>query len=141
MNQYLFSAGLQDGMSCVSSAVSLGDFVYISAQTGQGKELEEQVINTIQKITDVISEFGIEFRHVVKLTVYLSDISKRDEFLQIFSHYVEAPYPACSIVEVGRLENDAMIAMEGFAINTTRYEKAQRESSCCEDCSDCSGCN
>lgn len=141
MNPFLNSAGLQKNSNCISSAVSLGDFVYVSAQTGQGDTMDEQAFSAINNLLDVVSEFGIEMRHIVKFTVYLTDITKKDEFLNVYSKFIEAPYPACTIVEVSRLENDAMIAIEGFGMNTTRYEKAQRESSCSHDCSECSGCN
>lgn len=133
MNQFLYTAGLQEGKDCISSAVSLGDFVYISAQAGEGKGIEEQSITALKKMVNVLSDMTIEIRHVVKFTVYLTDMKNRDAFLSVYKTLVEAPFPAMTILEVQGLENNALVAVEGFAINTVRYEK-----SCCSDCSSCS---
>lgn len=135
MNQFLYTAGLQKDSDCISSAVSLGDFICIGCQYGEGDTLEEQCISVINKVKDVVENLGAELRHVIKYTLYLSDMDMKQSFLSIYKNYVEAPYPVMTIVEVKGLEGNAMVGLEAFAINTTRYEK----SNCNHDCSDCSG--
>lgn len=135
MNQFLYTAGLQEGKDCISSAVSLGDFIYFSAQVGHGKDIEEQSITALKRVMDVLSDLTVEIRHVVKFTVYLTDMKNRDAFLSIYKTLVEAPFPAMTILEVHGLEDNALVAIEGFAINTVRYEKV----TCSNDCSSCSG--
>ena len=44
MNIFLKSAGKQEGTSCVSNMVQLGDFFYLSGQTGLGESIQEQTI-------------------------------------------------------------------------------------------------
>lgn len=138
MNVFLNSTRVKDG--CISSAVSLGDFVYVSGQTGEGDTIEEQTIIVCNKLIDVLSDLDLELRHVVKLTVYLNDLANKEAFLNVYKNFVEAPYPAATIVQVDHLENDAMITVEALAINTLRYEKASRDSGCTHDCDSCSGC-
>lgn len=135
MNQFLYTAGLQEGKDCISSAVSLGDFVYVSAQVGKGDNMEEQTITALRQFMDVLSNMTLEIRHVVKFTVYLTNMKNRDAFLSVYKTLVEAPFPAMTILEVQGLEENALVAIEGFAINTLRYEKA----SCDQNCSSCSG--
>lgn len=94
MNQFLYSAGVQDGCDCISSAVSLGDFVYTSAQMGQGDSIEEQTITSMNKIIDALSNLGCELRHVIKFSVYVTDIQYKEEFLKTYKTYVEQPFPA-----------------------------------------------
>ena len=42
MNIFLKSAGKQEGTPCVSNMVQLGDFFYLSGQTGLGETIQEQ---------------------------------------------------------------------------------------------------
>ena len=52
MNIFLKSAGKQEGTSCVSNMVQLGDFFYLSGQTGLGESIQEQTITAINKVID-----------------------------------------------------------------------------------------
>ncbi len=133
MNQFLYTAGLQEGKDCISSAVSLGDFVYVSAQVGKGDNIGEQTISALRQFLDVLSNMTLEIRHVVKFTVFLTNMENRDAFLSVYKTLVEEPFPAMTILEVQGLEENALVAIEGFAINTLRYEKA----SCSQNCSSC----
>lgn len=139
MNIFLKSAGKQEGMPCVSNMVQLGDFFYVSGQHGQGETIQEQTITAINKLIDVISNFGLQLHHVVKFTVYLKDIQDKEAFLSTFKNFLDEPYPACTIVEVSHLENDAMVCIEGLGVNTLRHEEQMQHSSCSHDCSSCGG--
>ena len=139
MNIFLKSAGKQEGMSCVSNMVQLGDFFYVSGQHGQGETIQEQTITAINKLIDVLSNFGLQLHHVVKFTVYLKDIQDKEAFLSTFKNFLDEPYPACTIVEVSHLEKDAMVCIEGLGVNTLRHEEQMQHSSCSHDCSSCGG--
>ena len=39
--------------------VQLGDFFYLSGQTGLGERIQEQTITTINKVIDVLSNYGL----------------------------------------------------------------------------------
>lgn len=139
MNIFLKSAGKQEEMPCVSNMVQLGDFFYVSGQHGQGETIQEQTITAVNKLIDVISNFGLQLHHVVKFTVYLKDIQDKEAFLSTFKNFLDEPYPACTIVEVSHLENDAMVCIEGLGVNTLRHEEQMQHSSCSHDCSSCGG--
>ncbi len=138
MNVFMNAKQIKDG--CISEAVSLGDFVYVSAQTGQGSSIEEQAISACHQLFTILEDFGLSSRHIVKTTVFLKDIHNRDAFLSMYKTMFEAPYPACSIVAVSDLEKEAMVGIEAFAINTLRYEKEMKNACCSQDCDSCSGC-
>lgn len=139
MNIFMNSVGLQEGSTCISSGVSLGDFVYISAQTGEGDTIQEQVLTACNKVIEVLAHFGLEMRHVVKFTMYVKDLNQKEAILNIFKNFVEAPFPAMSIVQVQDIENHAMLSMEAFAVDTLRYEEANKQHSCGQGCNSCSG--
>lgn len=141
MNIFLNSGSLQEHEDCVSSIVQLGDFVYMSAQLGKGDTMIDQAVSVCNEIVEVLSEFELRFDHLVKFTVYLTDLNNKEAFLKVFRSYIEKPYPAVSFVEVQALEHGAMVAVEGLGVNTLRIERASRESSCSHGCSGCNdGC-
>lgn len=139
MNVFLNSGGLQDNEKCISKIVQLGDFVYMSAQLGEGQDIVEQTIVACNKVVDALNEFDLRFDHIVKYTVYLKDLDEKKNFLSVFENFVEKPYPAVSFVGVSDLENGALVAIEGFGVNTLRHEQAHKDSSCGHDCSGCQG--
>ena len=61
MNIFLKSAGKQEGTSCVSNMVQLGDFFYLSGQTGLGESIQEQTITAINKVIDVYQTMVYSF--------------------------------------------------------------------------------
>lgn len=133
MNTFLKTGDRQKGMDCVSSIVQLGDFFYVSGQRGEGFTFADQCIDACYKFQDALHEFDLRFDHVLKFTVYLSDILLEDEFLSVFSNFVEAPYPALTIIEVAGPGKDSMVCLEGCGINTLRHEHSMKEAYC-EDC-------
>lgn len=139
MNIFLKSAGKQEGTSCVSNMVQLGDFFYLSGQTGLGESIQEQTITAINKVIDVLSNYGLQLHHVVKFTVYLKNIEDKEAFLNTFKNFVDEPFPACTIVEVSNLADNAAVCIEGLGVNTLRHEEQMQQSSCSHDCSSCGG--
>ena len=139
MNIFLNSSGIQEEGSCVSKAVSLGDFVYVSGQTGKGNTIAEQTISCANALMDAIEPFGLKMHHLVKFTVYLKNLNDKKEFLDVFSKFIEPPFPSCTLIQADRLENDALLCIEALGVNTLRYEKAQKEHSCSGGCSHCDG--
>lgn len=141
MNIFLHSGSLTEFSDCISQIVSLGGFVYMSAQTGKGDTIEKQAVSSIEKVINVADEFGLQLYHFVKFTVYLTDLADKEKFLNVFRTYLEPPYPAASFIEVKGLENGAMVAIEAFGIDTTRHEKASKEKACKEGCCSDSSCS
>lgn len=135
MNMFLKTGDLQEGTNCVSSIVQLGDFFYFSGQTGQGLTFRDQCIQACYKVQDVLREFDLRFDHVLNFTIYLTDLSNRNEFYTVFSNFVEPPYPALTLVEVKGLDEDSMICIAGNGVNTLRHERNMNEAYC-EDCDD-----
>ena len=107
-----------------SQAVSVGDMVFTSGQipinpeTGVFPEgIKAQTAQALSNVEQVLLAAGTDLRHVVKTTVFLSNM---DDFAAMNSVYQdkfgEAPYPARSAVEVARLPKDALIEIEVVAI-------------------------
>ena len=105
-----------------SCAMKLGDFVYISGQlpidasSGNMPEtIEEQTKQSLANIEALLAEMFLEPRHVVKTTIYMSDLSEFSRMNEVYGKFFSEPYPARSCVEVARLPKDALIEIEAIA--------------------------
>jgi len=134
-----------------SPAIKLGDFVYLSGQvpldasTGElvSGGIEEQTHQVFKNIQAILEEMGLETRHIVKTTVFMTDLAEFSTMNEIYSTYFAEPYPARSTVQVGALPKGAKVEIECLVIDTLAYEQ-QMGSGCscsdgCEDCDNCEG--
>lgn len=128
-----------------SPAVKLGDFVYVSGQiplhpeTGEvsGTTIEEQTHQVMKNMKAVLADMGLGFRHIVKVTVFVSDLNDFEKLNEVYGSYLEEPYPARSCVQVARLPKDVKVEMECIVIDTLVYEQQMATQD--QGCSGC-GC-
>lgn len=77
----------------------------------------EVVFANIQAILDAA---GLERRHIVKLTTYLTDPGFRALYMPIRNAWIEEPWPASTLVAVKALaEPHFLIEIEAFAVGDT----------------------
>lgn len=127
-----------------SPGIKLGDFVYLSGQIPVDASTNEVVAGGIQEQTHqvmrnieaLLSEMDLEMRHIVKTTIYMTDLSQFNEMNDIYGAYFTQPFPARSTVQVAALPKGVKIEIECLVIDTLVYEK-QAEHSCSGGC--CSG--
>jgi 2-iminobutanoate/2-iminopropanoate deaminase len=135
-----------------SPAVKLGDFVYVSGQlpidveTNEFVEggIQEQTYQVLKNLEALLAEMNLEMRHIVKTTVFMTDLSGFSLMNEIYSTYFADPYPARSTVEVKALPKGALIEIEAIVIDTLLYEQQVHEQhghshdhegcSCGDDC-------
>lgn len=84
-----------------SHAVEANGFIYLSGQgplnpvTGCiSSVFEEQVKQTFENLGTILKGCGIGFENVVKVNVYLSDLSLFEKFNVIYRTYFRDAYPA-----------------------------------------------
>ncbi len=133
-----------------SPAVKLGDFVYMSGQIAIDPatselingEIQEQTYQVLKNIEALLTEMNLDMRHIVKTTVYMSDLSDFNAMNEIYATYFVQPYPARTTVQVCALPKGAKIEIECLVIDTLAYEQqlAAQEGGCggCSD--DACGC-
>jgi 2-iminobutanoate/2-iminopropanoate deaminase len=135
-----------------SPALKLGDFVYLSGQlpldpqSGEivGSDVREQTYQVLKNIEAVLSEMNLETRHIVKTTVYLSDLADFAAMNEIYATYFAQPYPARACVQVSALLKGAKVEIDALVIDTLVYEQqaaAQGSCGCGEEgCGEGCGC-
>lgn len=91
-----------------SQGIDTGDFIFVSGQrpidpiTGVLKDgIREQTRQAIKNVENILKEAGCSLSDVVKVTVFLSDISDFDEMNAIYCDMMPKPFPARSTISVG----------------------------------------
>ena len=106
-----------------SQAIDCGDTVYLSGQipldpaTGVIVEggIETQARRMFDNIGAVLEKAGLNYKNVVKTTVFLTDIGDFAALNKIYGEYFSEPFPARSCVEVSNLPKGAKVECECIA--------------------------
>lgn len=101
-----------------------GSLTFISGQAPVSPEgqlvgeddFEAQAEQVFQNLQAVLEESGAGMADVVKLTVFLTDIGRLRDFMQVKSRFIEGPQPASTALEVTALALPGMmIEVEAIA--------------------------
>ena len=106
-----------------SQARDCGEFVFCSGQiplvpeTGLmvGDGIEEQTRQIFANIKAVLAAAGLDLSHVVKTTVFMTDLGQFAVFNGIYAEYFPENPPARSCVEVSALPKGALVECEVIA--------------------------
>jgi reactive intermediate/imine deaminase len=105
-----------------SQAIRAGNTVYLSGQipldpaTGElvAGDMEAQVRRVFDNLQAVAAAAGSDLDHVVKLTVYLTDLAHFALVNRVMAEYFTQPYPARAAVGVAALPRGAVVEMDGI---------------------------
>lgn len=106
-----------------SQAIEVNGFVFASGQipidpaTGEFVEggIKEQTRQALVNVSHIMEEAGTDLNHVVKTTVYLSDMADFAAMNEVYATFFNEPYPARSAVAVKALPKGALVEIECIA--------------------------
>ena len=75
---------------------------------------EEESIQVLNNIDEILKAAGSNMGNIIKLTVYLDDLSNFNILNKVFENYFLESFPARSTVEVSKLPKDARIEIEAI---------------------------
>ncbi|MFT7289364.1 MAG: 2-iminobutanoate/2-iminopropanoate deaminase [Halieaceae bacterium] len=95
----------------ISQAFRIGNLVITSGQAAINSEGElvgvgdfaAQATQTFANLQAVLETAGSSLDQVIKVTIYLKDMTRFPEIVALREQYFSAPYPADTIVEVSSL--------------------------------------
>lgn len=107
-----------------SHLVHAGASLYLSGQVAQepvtGKLIEgdvtTQTTRIIENLQAVLKAVGRDLGHIVKVTVFLTDMADFAEMNAVYASHFRPPYPARSTVAVKALPLGARVEMECVAL-------------------------
>ncbi len=122
MNRETVSTNLApDAIGTYSQAVKVGDTVWLSGQipldprTMQlvAGDFEAQAMQVFENLGAVAHAAGGSLADVVKLNIYLTDLTHFPVVNEVMGRYFDAPYPARAAVQVAALPKGAVIEADG----------------------------
>jgi reactive intermediate/imine deaminase len=107
-----------------SQAVKVNNTVYLSGQipldpasmTLVEGSFAEQAHQVFKNLRAVCEEANGSLQHIVKLNIYLADLSNFATVNEVMSEYFEAPYPARAAVGVKELPKGAQVEADGIMV-------------------------
>lgn len=107
-----------------SQAVKVGDTVYLSGQIPLVPETMEvldgdiaaHIRQVFDNLTAVAKEAGGELSDIVKLNVFLTDLSNFPVVNEIMGEYFQQPYPARAAVGVAQLPKGVGVEMDAVMV-------------------------
>jgi len=112
-----------EAIGTYSQAVAAGNTIYLSGQIGldpQTMEMSEgfdaQAHRVFANLRAVAAASGGTLDDIVKLTVFLSDLTNFVKLNEIMAQYFTNPYPARSAVGVSQLPRGALVEIEAILV-------------------------
>jgi 2-iminobutanoate/2-iminopropanoate deaminase len=107
-----------------SQAVHQGDWLFLSGQIPLDPEtgtlvpgdVAAQTRRVIANLRAVLTEAGTDFSHVVKTTIYLTDLADFATVNEIYAEVFAAAPPARATVQVAALPLGAQIEIDAIAL-------------------------
>ncbi len=109
-----------EAIGTYSQAVKVGDVVYLSGQiplvpetmTVVEGDFSTQVRRVFDNLTAVAEAAGGSLQDIVKLNIFLTDLSYFGTVNEIMADYFEQPYPARAAIGVASLPKDVPVEMD-----------------------------
>lgn len=106
-----------------NQAILAGNFLFISGQvalkpvTGElaNADIIEETHQVMQNLKTILAEAGMDFNHVVKTTIFLSDMELFSQVNEIYGKYFEGDFPARETVAVKGLPKNVNVEISMIA--------------------------
>lgn len=107
-----------------SQAVKAGDTIYLSGQIPLDPEtmelvpggIEAQIRRVFDNLRAVCDASGGSIQDMVKLNIYLTDMSHFANVNEVMATVFREPYPARAAIGVAALPKSAMVEMDGVMV-------------------------
>lgn len=118
--EIIHTANAPEAIGTYSQAVKVGDVVYLSGQiplvpetmTVVEGDFATQVRRVFDNLSAVAEAAGGSLQDVVKLNIFLTDLSHFGTVNEIMAEYFEQPYPARAAIGVASLPKDVPVEMD-----------------------------
>ncbi|RYE23128.1 MAG: RidA family protein [Sphingobacteriaceae bacterium] len=107
-----------------NQAVAAGGFLFISGQiaidasTGNlnTNDITSETHTVLKNLQAILSQAGLTFDHIVKTTIFLSDMNNFSLVNEIYGSYFTKDFPARETVEVSVLPKNVNVEISAIAI-------------------------
>lgn len=125
----IFTSAATKPIGPYSQAVYADGFLFISGQIAidatsgivDTSNIENQTKKVMQNIKAILEASGMEYKNVVKSTIYITDMNNFATINKIYSDYFTNNFPARETIEVKSLPKNAKIEISMIA-----YKKIEK---------------
>ncbi len=108
-----------------SQGIRANGFIFLAGQVAldpkSGElisgDVRQQTERTLENLKGVLEAAGANLNHVVKVTIFLKNMSDFAGMNEIYARYFPKVPPARSTVEAARLPKDALVEIELIAVS------------------------
>lgn len=108
-----------------NQAIAAGGFLFISGQIALDAEsgalitddIETETHTVLKNLKAILTEAGLTFDHIVKTTIFLSDMNNFSVINEIYGSYFTGNFPARETVEVSVLPKNVNVEISAIAIS------------------------
>lgn len=120
--QVIYTEEAPKAIGTYSQAIRVTDTVYISGQIPlnpstmevAGNDMETQIRQVLNNLSAVAHAAGGGLNDIVKLNIYLTDLTHFPMVNQLMAEYFSEPYPARAAVGVAALPRGVGVEMEAI---------------------------
>ncbi len=106
-----------------SQAIRIGNFLYTSGQIALNSEnmemmngeIEEETEWVLKNVEAILEADAMSLAHVIKTTVYLTDLSEFARMNQVYEKFFAKTKPARACVQVAALPKGAKVEIDAIA--------------------------
>ena len=124
MREAITAPGAPAAIGPYSPALRVGNFLFLSGQipldptTGNliAGDVQTQTEQVMRNLAALLSAAGAGFEHVVRTTIFLTDINDFEAVNEIYGQRLSDPPPTRATVEVARLPRDVRVEIDAIAV-------------------------
>ena len=124
MRQAISAPDAPKAIGPYSPAIKAGNLLFISGQipldpaTGAliAGDIAAQTDQVMRNLAALLRAAGAGFEHVVRTTVFLSDLNEFVGMNEVYARYIVDPPPARATVQVARLPRDVKVEIDVIAV-------------------------
>jgi len=125
--EIITSENLSKPLGIYSHAVKVqgNEFLFTSGITARDKDgniagkgdMKIQTQQVLENMKVILERAGATFDNIVKVTVFVTDLSRFKDIHEVRAKYFKKDYPASTLVQVSRLvHEDMLIEIEAIAV-------------------------
>jgi len=113
--QWIQSPKAPEPIGCYSQAIEAGSVVYLSGQIPSIEDdFKAQVHEVFKNMQAVTEAAGGDLNDIVKLTVYLTEMTNLSIVNEVMEAYFQKPYPARTSITVAALPKNVPIEIDAI---------------------------
>lgn len=122
IKQVITTALAPQAIGTYSQAIKVGNIIYFSGQIGlqpetgemSGNGFKEQLIQIIANLKAIANAAGGDLSHIVKITVYVTNLTNFPIINEVMEVMWPKPFPARAAIEVSGLPKEALVEVDAI---------------------------